>query len=155
MFSTATHLNSTFLSGDCFFTPLKQAMLQCSPKNFRELKYPTQYQVKPPNKINRSYFMLTVLFRDSVVIKKNQNTIIVQKMNGIRMSLLLNSGYVALKMQNKFPLCFKTKETQHEDGGISWVEIMSSHDLRDLSNELFNALKYFTVGYFYQKLCRD
>lgn len=76
------------------------------------------------------------------------------------MSLLFNCGYVALKMQNKFPLCFKTKETQHEDGGVSWVEIMSSHDLRDLrdlrerSNELFNALNYFTVGYFYQKLCR-
>lgn len=87
-------------------------MLQCSPKNFRELKHPTQCQLKPP-KINRSY-MLTVIFPDSVVIKKNQNTIIVQKMNGIRMSLLFNCGYVALKMQNKFPLCFKTKETQQK-----------------------------------------
>lgn len=73
----ATHLNSTFLLGDCFFTPLKQAMLQCSPKNFREIKYQTQCQLKSP-KINRSH-MLTVLFPDSVVIKKNQNTIIVQE----------------------------------------------------------------------------
>lgn len=155
MFSTATHLNSTFLSGDCFFTPLKQAMLQCSSKNFRELKYPTQCQLKS-TKINRSY-MLTLLFPDSVVIKKIKKLLICKKMNGMWMSLFFNCGYVVLKMQNKFPLCFKTKETQHEDGGISWVEIMSSHDLRDLepSNELFNALKYLNVGYFYQKLCRD
>lgn len=77
MFSTVTDQNSTFLSGDCFFTPLKQAMLQCSPKNFRELKYPTQCQLNLPKSIdlinvNRS-------FSRQRRNKKNQNTIIVQK----------------------------------------------------------------------------
>lgn len=124
MFSTAMHLNSTFLSDDCFFTPLKQVMRQCSPKNFRELKYPTQCQLKSP-KINRSY-MLTVLFPGSVVIKKNQNTIIVQK-NEWNANVIVTADTSHLRCRIRFLFASRLKKPNTRMG--EFLGLKSCHPM--------------------------
>lgn len=125
MFSTATHLNSTFLSGDCFFTPLKQAMLQCSPKNFRELKYPTQCQLKSP-KINRSY-MLTVLFPGSVVIKKIKTLLLCKKLMECECHCYLTADTSHLRCRISFLFASRLKKPNTRMG--EFLGLKSCHPM--------------------------